>query len=111
MFVYVTWRLNDCSTPPPYDPHGGYPVPPLEMTAQAPLPPHNGYAPLQLIAYSRILQGEVPSLSYTLLCIYRDCQTGAYTEMQRKLCSDGKTLKGDCLGLIVFENPTVHVFT
>ncbi|RZC49604.1 hypothetical protein C5167_018030 [Papaver somniferum] len=26
-----------------------YPVPPLEMTAQAPLPPHNGYAPLQVL--------------------------------------------------------------
>ncbi|KAI3942175.1 hypothetical protein MKW98_003774 [Papaver atlanticum] len=37
--------------PPPYDPHGGYPVPTLEMTAQAPLPPHNGYAPLQAEVY------------------------------------------------------------
>ncbi|RZC88928.1 hypothetical protein C5167_030621 [Papaver somniferum] len=27
---------------PPYDPHGGYPVPPLAMTASAPLPPHDG---------------------------------------------------------------------
>ncbi|KAI3851892.1 hypothetical protein MKW98_019891 [Papaver atlanticum] len=50
--------------PPPYDPHGGYPVPTLEMTAQAPLPPHNGYAPLQfsllkLIAYSRIAQDNL----------------------------------------------------
>ncbi|RZC49469.1 hypothetical protein C5167_017896 [Papaver somniferum] len=35
--------------PPPYDPHGGYPVPPLEMTAQALSPPHNGYAPLQVL--------------------------------------------------------------
>ncbi|RZC56350.1 hypothetical protein C5167_015205 [Papaver somniferum] len=28
--------------PPPYDPHGGYPVPPLAMTAPSPLPPHDG---------------------------------------------------------------------
>lgn len=33
--------------PPPYDPHGGYPVLPLAMTAPSPLPPHDGYAPVQ----------------------------------------------------------------
>ncbi|KAI3855291.1 hypothetical protein MKW92_052719 [Papaver armeniacum] len=33
--------------PTPYDPHGGYPVPPLAMTAPASLPPPAGYAPVQ----------------------------------------------------------------
>ncbi|KAI3882623.1 hypothetical protein MKX03_007567 [Papaver bracteatum] len=35
-----------------------------------------------------------PSVSPSLGCLFR-----SYTEMQRKLCSDGKTWKGD--GLVV----------
>ncbi|KAI3941383.1 hypothetical protein MKW92_022193 [Papaver armeniacum] len=77
--------------PPPYDPHGGYPVPPLKMTAQAPLPPHNGYAPLQGLSDGyRMLMHMIDQWEWTLA-------PSAYTEIQRQLCSDGKTLKGDCL--------------
>ncbi|KAJ4953967.1 hypothetical protein NE237_030799 [Protea cynaroides] len=33
--------------PPPYDPYGGYAVPPVPMATPAPLPAPNGYAPIQ----------------------------------------------------------------
>ncbi|KAF3430952.1 hypothetical protein FNV43_RR25682 [Rhamnella rubrinervis] len=33
--------------PPPYDPYGGYPVPPVPMPAPAPLPAPSSYVPVQ----------------------------------------------------------------
>ncbi|XP_010259754.1 PREDICTED: cell wall integrity protein scw1 [Nelumbo nucifera] len=33
--------------PPPYDPYGGYPVPPVPMPTPAPVPAPSGYAPVQ----------------------------------------------------------------
>ncbi|KAI3937334.1 hypothetical protein MKW98_001905 [Papaver atlanticum] len=44
-----------------------------------------------------------PSLGFKIRCLFRN-----YTEMQRKLCSDGKTWKGDMVWwLIAFEDPTM----
>lgn len=35
--------------PPPYDPYGGYPVPPVPMPAPTPVPAPSSYVPVQVI--------------------------------------------------------------
>lgn len=35
--------------PPPYDPYGGYPVPPVPMPAPSPVPAPSSYVPVQVI--------------------------------------------------------------
>lgn len=35
--------------PPPYDPYGGYPVPPVPMPAPAPVPAPSSYVPVQVM--------------------------------------------------------------
>ncbi|CAK9146060.1 unnamed protein product [Ilex paraguariensis] len=35
--------------PPPYDPYGGYPVPPVQMPAPSPVPAPSSYVPIQSI--------------------------------------------------------------
>lgn len=39
---------------PPYDPYGGYPVPPLQMPAPAPMPAPSSYVPIQVNGYFQI---------------------------------------------------------
>lgn len=34
--------------PPPYDPYGGYPVPPVQMPTPAPMPAPSSYVPVQV---------------------------------------------------------------
>lgn len=34
--------------PPPYDPYGGYPVPPVPMPAPSPVPAPSSYVPVQV---------------------------------------------------------------
>lgn len=34
--------------PPPYDPYGGYPVPPIQMPAPAPVQAPSSYVPVQV---------------------------------------------------------------
>lgn len=38
--------------PPPYDPYGGYPVPPVPMPAPAPVPAPSTYVPIQVTCLS-----------------------------------------------------------
>lgn len=35
--------------PPPYDPYGGYGVPPVQMPAPAPVPAPSSYVPVQVM--------------------------------------------------------------
>lgn len=35
--------------PPPYDPYGGYPVPPVPMPTPAPVPAPSSYVPIQVM--------------------------------------------------------------
>ncbi|KAH7515308.1 hypothetical protein FEM48_Zijuj10G0012900 [Ziziphus jujuba var. spinosa] len=44
-FVYAARYM--APPPPPYDPYGGYPVPPVPMPAPAPLPAPSSYVPVQ----------------------------------------------------------------
>lgn len=41
--------------PPPYDPYGGYPVPPVPMPAPAPVPGPSSYVPVQVILLKSLL--------------------------------------------------------
>lgn len=36
--------------PPPYDPYGGYAVPPVPMPTPAPVPAPSSYVPVQVIS-------------------------------------------------------------
>lgn len=55
--------------PPPYDPYGGYPVPPVPMPAPAPapVPAPSSYVPVQVI-FLRSLWHLTMILVGVLLC-------------------------------------------
>lgn len=40
--------------PPPYDPYGAYPVPPVPMPAPAPVPAPSSYVPVQVMLICHI---------------------------------------------------------
>lgn len=49
-FLMVLWLSRYMAPPPPpYDPYGGYPVPPVPMPAPAPVPAPSSYVPVQVI--------------------------------------------------------------
>lgn len=53
--------------PPPYDPHGGYPVLPLAMTAPSPLPPHDGMMAKNTNFGEKALEPQVLVMFFFLL--------------------------------------------
>lgn len=70
--------------PPPYDPYGGYPVPPVPMPAPAPVPAPSSYVPIQVML--QLLDFVVFNLRETFCTIctinFEDCSTLCYELMR-----------------------------
>ena len=52
--------------PPPYDPYGIYPVPPVLMLAPAPVPAPSSYVPIQVMLVYCIFYRQVNDRSFLL---------------------------------------------
>lgn len=63
--------------PPPYDPYGGFGVPPVQIPAPAPVPAPSSYVPVQVMLKCIFLflesglWNEAPITMYqTIMCVY-----------------------------------------